>query len=181
MNDKKDVGKGLDVEKAPFFTSLEYVEVYDYNEENDEFNLYFKDEFNYFAGDRWKKGDGRWTGLSSTYMPDNSYIEDGKLVLRAKKNDHQDGDDSDSDDSDDESDHGSDDDSDDDSDHGSDDDSLEDSNSDSDEEPDFHVLPPPKSASLDSAIEKTGRVLITMFRTELNNFSHGMSQYFKQN
>merc|ERR1712038_2210469 len=129
-------GKGLDVEKAPFFTSLEYVEVYDYNEENDEFNLYFKDEFNYFAGDRWKKGDGRWTGLSSTYMPDNSYIENGKLVLRAKKNDHQTGGDSDSDDSDDDSDDESDHCSDDDS----DDESSEDSYSDSDEEPDFHVL-----------------------------------------
>jgi len=175
MNDKKDVGKGLDIEKAPFFTSVEYVEVYDYNEENDEFNLYFKDEFNNFAQDRWKKGDGRWTGLSSTYMPDNSYIEDGKLVLRAKKNDHQDGGDSDNDDDSDS------DDSDDESDHSSEDESSEDSHSDSDEEPDFHVLPPPKSSTLDSAIEKTGRVLITMFRTELNNFSHGMSQYFNQN
>merc|ERR1711994_653655 len=101
-------------------------------------------------------------------MPDNSYIEDGKLVLRAKKNDHQTGGDSD-------------DDSDSESDHSSDDESSEDSHSDSDEEPDLHVLPTPKSSSLDSAIEKTGRVLITMFRTELNNFSHGMSQYFNQN
>jgi len=67
----------------------------------------------------------------------------------------------------------SDDESDDDSD-GSDEDSGADH---SDDEPDFHVLPPPKSDTLDMAIEKATRVVVTMARNGLEQFSESMSQY----
>jgi hypothetical protein len=103
--------------------------------------------------------------------------------------------------SDDESDHGSDDDSD----HGSDDESHhsgsdhdsdhsdddshhsgddshhsgDDSHEDSDEEPDFHVLPPPKSGSLDMAIEKATRAGVSMVRMQLDNFSESMAHYLQ--
>ena len=77
--------------------------------------------------------------------------------------------------SDDESNHGSDDESNHDSDH-SDDDSHDDSHEGSDEEPDFHVLPPPKSDTLDMAIEKATRVGVTMVRMQLESFSKDMAQ-----
>merc|ERR1712156_1247299 len=101
------------------------------------------------------------------------------LVLRAKKThdeEPQTGDDSDDDDDESDSDES-------DSDEGKDSDDDEDSDkslgdnshNESSEEPDFHVLPSPKSGTLDSAIEKTSRVLVSLVRTELNNFSQTMS------
>merc|ERR1711953_971811 len=80
--------------------------------------------------------------------------------------------------SDDESNHGSDDESNHDSDH-SDDDSHDDSHEGSDEEPDFHVLPPPKSDTLDMAIEKATRVGVTMVRMQLESFSKDMAHYLQ--
>merc|ERR1712109_414342 len=148
---------------------------------------------------------GTWSGLTSTFTPDNTYVKDGQLVLRAKKTNAEepqtggdsDDDEASDDDNDNDSDDGSDDgsdgedlkegseddnDSDDDksdSDEGkeSDDDkdSGDDSHEESSEEPDFHVLPSPKSGTLDSAIEKTSRVLVSLVRTELQNFSQSMS------
>jgi len=169
--------------------------------------LLFKDEFDLFDENRWTKGSNTWSGLTSTFTPDNTYVKDGQLVLRAKKTNAEEpktGGDSDDDEaSDDDNDNDSDNDSEDgsdgedlkegsendndsdddksDSDEGkeSDDDkdSGDDSHEESSEEPDFHVLPSPKSGTLDSAIEKTSRVLVSLVRTELNNFSQSMSKH----
>merc|ERR1712223_1569792 len=56
-----------------------------------------------------------------------------------------------------------------------------DSSHESSEEVDFHVIPPPKSGTLDSAIESSSRVLVTMVRTQLESFTHSMSQHLKPN
>merc|ERR1712223_2064261 len=126
---------------------------------------------------------------TSTFTPDNTYVKDGQLVLRAKKtnaeepqtggdSDDDEGSDDDNNDSDDKSGDGSDKE---DLKEGSEDDNDSDKSlgddyhEESSEEPDFHVLPSPKSGTLDSAIEKTTRVLVSMVRTELNNFSQSMS------
>merc|ERR1712109_213741 len=102
--------------------------------------------------------------------------------------DESDGSDEESHHSDDEShegsDHGSDHDSDDEShhgsDHGSDHDSDDESHHGSDHsDGDFHVLPPPKSGSLDMAIEKATRVGVTMVRMQLDNFSNTMSHFLQ--
>merc|ERR1712109_265053 len=182
--------------------------------DKNEFNLLFKDEFDLFDENRWTKGSNTWSGLTSTFTPDNTYVKDGQLVLRAKKTnseepqtggDSDDDEASDDDNKDSDSDDGSDDRSDDESDgeglkggseddHDSDDDesdsdegkesdddedseedSGDNSHEESSEEPDFHVLPSPKSGTLDNAIEKTSRVLVSMVRTELKNFSQSMS------
>ena len=95
--------------------------------------------------------------MSSTFESTNDKYEQGmlKLILDRKQVD----------DSDDESDDDS-------------DDSDEDSGADhSDDETDFHVLPPPKSDTLDMAIEKATRVVVTMARNGLEQFSESMSQY----
>merc|ERR1712109_356370 len=82
-----------------------------------EFNLLFKDEFDLFDENRWTKGSNTWSGLTSTFTPDNTYVKDGQLVLRAKKtNSEEPQTDGDSDDNE-----GSDDDNNNDSDDGSDD------------------------------------------------------------
>merc|ERR1712109_394784 len=139
---------------------------------------------------------GTWSGLTSTFTPDNTYVKDGQLVLRAKKTnaeEPQTGGDSDDDEASDDDKNDTDDKADDKSDDGSDGEDLkegseddEDSDEDSDENsheesseepagPNFHVLPSPKSGTLDSAIEKTSRVLVSLVRTELKNFSQSMS------
>merc|ERR1712109_28749 len=173
-----------------------------------EFNLLFKDEFDLYDENRWTKGSNTWAGLTSTFTPDNTYVKDGQLVLRAKKtnaeepqtggdSDDDEGSDDDNNDSDDKSGDGSDkedlkegseddndsDDNESDSGEGKESDDDEDSDKslgddyheESSEEPDFHVLPSPKSGTLDSAIEKTSRVLVSLVRTELQNFSQSMS------
>jgi hypothetical protein len=56
----------------------------------------------------------------------------------------------------------------------SDDDSDEESSSDED----FHVLPPPRSGTLDQAIEKATRVGVTMIRTYLEDFSENMGAMY---
>merc|ERR1712223_1615239 len=78
------------------------------------------------------------------------------------------------------SDHDSDHDSDDESHHSSDDESHHGSDHDSDHsDGDFHVLPPPKSGSLDMAIEKATRVGVSMVRMQLDNFSNTMSHFLQ--
>jgi len=47
--------------------------------------LLFKDEFDLFDENRWTKGSNTWSGLTSTFTPDNTYVKDGQLELRAKK------------------------------------------------------------------------------------------------
>merc|ERR1712223_1648729 len=88
-------------------------------------------------------------------------------------------------DSDEESEEDSDEESEEDSDENSEQESEENSGNDSshesNEEVDFHVIPPPKSGTLDSAIESSTRVLVTMVRTQLESFSHSMSQHLKPN
>lgn len=95
--------------------------------------------------------------MSSTFQSRSIHYEQGMLKLKLDRK----------------SDYDSDDESDDDSD-GSDEDSGSDH---SDDETDFHVLPPPKSDTLDMAIEKATRVVVTMARNGLEQFSESMSQY----
>jgi hypothetical protein len=87
--------------------------------------------------------------MSSTFMADNASVEHGRLTLKVNRADAESDDDSDNDSSSDES----------------------------DEVDDFHVLPPPKSGTLDQAIEKATRVTVTMVRTFLEDFSDNMGKY----
>lgn len=176
----KSLGQ-LENENLPTYTEFGYVEVHDYDINTKEFKLRYRDDLSTFDEQRWATSqDQSWGGMSSIFQPDNSYIERGMLKLKL---DRQPVDDSD-DDSDEESDHSgeeSHEDSGEDSNDASGDDSHEDSDDESsdesDSEPDFHVLPPPKSETLDMAIEKATRVLVTMARTGLEQFSETMGQY----
>merc|ERR1712223_718191 len=132
-----------------------------------------------------------WPNINSTFKAGNVYDENGKCILEFTEaydsDDEPDGSDHESDD---ESHQGSDHDSDDESDgsdeesHHSGDESHDESHHGSDHESDhsdgdFHVLPPPKSGSLDMAIEKATRVGVTMVRMQLDNFSNTMSHYLQ--
>ena len=73
--DEEHVGKDLDQENPPFFTRLDYVEVYDYSLTNKEFNLRFRDDFDVLdTQQRWERGnDKHWEGKNSTFDLHNVY------------------------------------------------------------------------------------------------------------
>jgi len=85
--DPESVGKGLDKGDAPFEARLKYVEVYDYDQNKNDFTLRFKDQFDYIDEQRWARGDGKtWSGLNSTFTPNNAYTAGGELVLKVDVN-----------------------------------------------------------------------------------------------
>ena len=73
----------------PWFTRYDWVEVYDYNQWNDSFTLKWRDDFNTLDLDRWFRSDG-WSfdSNSSLFLASNTYVEDGKLVLKMEVNDY---------------------------------------------------------------------------------------------
>jgi len=60
------------------------VEVYDYNLESGSFDLNFRDDFDTLE-DRWGLGDIDFTYINTTFVPENVYAKDGKLVLKVEK------------------------------------------------------------------------------------------------
>jgi hypothetical protein len=121
-------------------TKYDYVEAYDYKgtDETGEpiFELRFRDDFDHFDTDRWILANHTFEGTSTTFVPENAYVEDGNLILKMEK--------------------------------------VEDKKPKKPVDP-WHVLPPPPAESLDRAIEKSTRVLVTMVRQQLENFAENMS------
>ena len=75
----------------PWYTRYDWVEVYDYNSWNDSFTLKWRDDFNTLDLDRWFRSDGWSFDLnSSLFLASNTYVENGKLVLKMEVNDYQD-------------------------------------------------------------------------------------------
>merc|ERR1711878_68859 len=158
--DSDEAGAGWDDTEAPYYSGIDYVEVYYYDATNEDFKLHFRDDFDTYDQNRWVSADNKtWEGMDSTFKKENAFVSDGRLFLKLDKNADQHGDDGDQ--------HG------DDGDHHGDDD--EQSGDDSHNDEDFHVLPAPKDGTLDAAIEKATRVGVVMVRQYLEHFSSSMS------
>ena len=68
LDPTQEVGAGLDATKMPTNTEVDYVEVYNYNSEEDKFWLRYRDDFDTFNPKRWNKGDNQtWYEMSSTF------------------------------------------------------------------------------------------------------------------
>ena len=65
----------------PWYTWYDYVQVETYNQWTGQFELHWRDEFDYFDEDRWFKSNG-WGLGSSTFYKDNVYTENGALVFK---------------------------------------------------------------------------------------------------
>merc|ERR1712113_587272 len=155
--DSDEAGAGWDDTEAPYYSGIDYVEVYYYDATNEDFKLHFRDDFDTYDQNRWVSADNKtWEGMDSTFKKENAYVSDGRLFLRLDKNNDYPVDDGDHQGDDDEQ-HGDDGDQ-----HGDDDD--EQSGDDSHDDEDFHVLPAPKDGTLDAAIEKATRVGVVMVR-----------------
>jgi hypothetical protein len=160
----------VDPEELPVYTAFDYVEVYSYDEANDNFNLKFREDFNSAEYnsylERWHYvTDYTWDAINSNQVQENVSFDGEALVLKLDKNPNYGHHDDHDDDKDEKSD-------DEDSDH-------DDHESDSEHE-DFHVLPAPKEGTLDRAIENATRVAVTMVRTYLDDFSENMGHYLNQ-
>jgi len=75
-----EAGKGWDDSEVPYFAQVDYVEVYNYDQANENFNLRFRDDFDTYDPERWGKADGlTWDDMDSTFVKENVYVEDGRL------------------------------------------------------------------------------------------------------
>ena len=169
--DEDGAGAGWDDTEAPYYTDVDYVEVYGYDTGKEDFELIFRDDFDTYDQNRWASSDNKtWEGKDSTLKKENAYVSDGRLFLKLDKNAdyHSDDGDQHGDDGDQ---HGDDGDQ-----HGDDD---EQSGDDSHNDEDFHVLPAPKDGTLDAAIEKATRVGVVMVRQYLDHFASSMSHHLQ--
>ena len=67
----------------PITQYIDYITVYNYDTETKEFSELWKDDFDSFNSNRWKKGN--WKMDLVTENPSNVVIEDGKLLLKLTK------------------------------------------------------------------------------------------------
>ena len=75
-------GAGLDASDMPWYLLYDYVEVYDYDQEANEFRLNWRDDFESFDSLRWHKATGGFDANSSEFVPENVSVKAGNLVLK---------------------------------------------------------------------------------------------------
>jgi len=94
-------GEGFDASEMPYYSDVEYVEVYHYDAGEDSFWLNFRDDFVNYDPERWAAVDNiTWEGKGSTYKQENAYFKDGHLHLKLDRNADYHGDDDHHDDED---------------------------------------------------------------------------------
>lgn len=135
----------------PWYTRYEYVKAYDYlGVENgeDQFQLRWEDNFDgtNLDTDRWALSTHSNHKSTTTFVPENAYLEEGKLVLKME---HKDG-------------------------QKKDEPEEPKRPNDGHYEADWQVLPPPKKGTLDATIEKSVRVGVKLARTALDSWSESM-------
>ena len=75
-------GKGLDAHDMPWYVLYDYVEVWLWNSDSNEFELHWKDDFDKFDSKRWHKASGGFDANSSVFHPENVSVKAGNLVLK---------------------------------------------------------------------------------------------------
>merc|ERR1711997_808378 len=83
-----DAGAGWDDTEAPYYSGIDYVEVYHYDAGENSFWLNYRDDFDTYD-------QKRWDGMDSTFKKENTFVNDGRLYLRLDKNADYHGDDGD--------------------------------------------------------------------------------------
>jgi len=75
-------GQGMLPAEMPWYVLYDYVEVFTYNEHNNEFEFHWRDDFNNFDAGRWHKASGGFEANSSVFYPSQVYTSGGNLVLK---------------------------------------------------------------------------------------------------
>ena len=71
----------------PWYLLFDYVEVFTYDEADNEYHLHWRDDFETFNTDRWYKADGGFDSNSSVFHPENVSVKSGNLVLKMEPGD----------------------------------------------------------------------------------------------
>jgi len=66
----------------PWYVLYDYVEVFTYDQEHNEFKLHWRDDFDSFDSGKWHKAAGGFESNSSVFHPENVYTSGGQLVLK---------------------------------------------------------------------------------------------------
>ena len=82
-------GQGLDASDMPWFLLYDYVEVFTYDLEDNEFHFHWRDDFDTFDTERWRKANGGFEQNSSVFDPENVTVKAGNLVLKMEPLVHQ--------------------------------------------------------------------------------------------
>ena len=75
-------GAGLDASDMPWYLLYDYVEVFKYDHDSNEFRLHWRDDFDSFDSLRWHKATGGFDANSSEFHPENVSVKAGNLVLK---------------------------------------------------------------------------------------------------
>ena len=75
-------GAGLDASDMPWYLLYDYVEVFTYDHDDNEFHLHWRDNFDTFDSLRWHKATGGFDANSSEFHPENVSVKAGNLVLK---------------------------------------------------------------------------------------------------
>lgn len=73
---------GLDASDMPWYLLYDYVEVYTYDHDDNEFHLHWRDNFDTFDSLRWHKATGGFDANSSEFHPENVSVKAGNLVIK---------------------------------------------------------------------------------------------------
>ena len=72
----------------PWYVLYDYVEVYKWCPEEEDFKFHWRDDFDSFDSGRWHKASGTFPANSSVFHSSNVYTEDGNLILKMEP-DHE--------------------------------------------------------------------------------------------
>ena len=75
-------GAGFNPIDMPWYVLYDYVEVFTYDEEHNEFKLHWRDDFDSFDSGKWHKAAGGFESNTSVFHPANAYTSGGHLVLK---------------------------------------------------------------------------------------------------
>ena len=75
-------GAGFDPVDMPWYVLYDYVEVFTYDEEHNEFKFHWRDDFDAFDSGKWHKAAGGFESNTSVFHPSNAYTSGGHLVLK---------------------------------------------------------------------------------------------------
>ena len=82
-------GQGLDASDMPWYLLYDYVEVFTYDPADNEFHFHWRDNFDTFDAERWRKASGSFDQNSSVFHPENVSVKAGNLVMKMEPTTHE--------------------------------------------------------------------------------------------
>ena len=73
---------GFNPVDMPWYVLYDYVEVFTYDEEHNEFKFHWRDDFDSFDSGKWHKAAGGFESNTSVFHPENVFTSGGHLILK---------------------------------------------------------------------------------------------------